>query len=186
MLVLAATTPPWWYLTRMFAVSSYVTLTALVALGILQAYSRVGRQPWHWALTELHPFLGLLTGALVFGHLYTLKMDTFIGFSFGNFFIPGAQPYSPLATNIGVFAFYTMAIVLGSSWLKKRIPYSLWRTIHYISFPVFILVTLHGFLGGSDKSEGWLRAIYGAATAMIAFLTLVRWLNPAPAVSQQS
>ncbi len=40
----------------------------------------------------------------------------------------------------------------------------------------FALVTAHGLLAGSDSDESWMRAVYGFATAAIAFLVLARML----------
>lgn len=181
----ADTSPPWWYLTRTSAVAAYVTLTGSVALGLLQSIARQGKQRLPWFVDDLHQFVATLSGVLVLAHLYTLYQDTFIGFSLGNLLFPGAQPYRPLATNLGVLAMYGMVALLCSSWLRRRIPYNVWRAIHYVSFLTFIIVTFHGFLAGSDADEPWMRAIYGAAAAAIAFLTLMRVVARPPATLPQ-
>ncbi|HEX5440445.1 MAG TPA: hypothetical protein VFW76_06145, partial [Ktedonobacterales bacterium] len=82
--------------------------------------------------------------------------------------------YRPVAVNIGIFAFYVMALTLISSWLRRLIPYQLWRAIHYLSFLTFALVTIHGWLAGSDTNEPWLRALYVGGALAVAFLVLMR------------
>jgi hypothetical protein len=38
----------------------------------------------------------------------------------------------------------------------------------------FALVTLHGWLAGSDAGEPWMRALYVGGTAGVGYLTLMR------------
>jgi sulfoxide reductase heme-binding subunit YedZ len=166
--------PLLWYLTRTFAVASYIALTLSVLLGMLRAIARTSGERLSWVVDELHSFAASLTGGLIAGHLISLKLDPFIPFTFANLLIPGDQPYRPLASNLGVFAFYTMAVVLVTSWIRALLPYRFWRVLHVFSFVAFGLVTAHGLLAGSDASEPWQRALYGMAVGAVGFLTLLR------------
>jgi methionine sulfoxide reductase heme-binding subunit len=166
--------PLLWYLTRTTAVAAYVSLTFSVILGMLRAIARTAGERLSWVVDELHTFIASLTAGLIAGHLLSLKFDTFIPFTTNNLFIPGDQPYRPLATNLGVFAFYTMTVVLVSSWFRALIPYRFWRFLHVFSFVAFGLVTAHGLLAGSDATEPWQRALYGMAVGAVGFLTLLR------------
>jgi predicted ferric reductase len=166
--------PVLWYLTRTTAVAAYVALTFTVILGMLRAIARTSSERLSWVVDELHLFIASLTGGLIAGHLVSLKLDPFIPFAYNNLFFPGDQPYRPLATNLGVFAFYTMTVVLISSWFRALIPYRFWRFLHVFSFVAFGLVTAHGLLAGSDASEPWQRALYGMAVGAVGFLTLLR------------
>ena len=120
--------PVLWYLTRTTAVAAYVALTLSVMLGMLRAIARTSGERLSWVVDELHSFIASLAGGLIAGHLLSLKFDTFIPFTWNNLLIPGDQPYLPLATNLGVFAFYTMTVVLVSSWFRALIPYHFWRS----------------------------------------------------------
>jgi methionine sulfoxide reductase heme-binding subunit len=75
-----------------------------------------------------------------------------------------------------VLSLYGMVVLLFSSWLRRHIPYGIWRALHNLSFLTFALVTLHGLLAGSDAGEPWMRAVYGFSAAAVAFLTLARML----------
>jgi predicted ferric reductase len=141
---------------------------------MLRAIARTSGERLSWVVDELHSFVAALTGGLIAGHLLSLKFDTFIPFTIANLFIPGDQPYRPLATNLGVFAFYTMTVVLVTSRIRALLPYRLWRFLHVFSFVAFGLVTAHGLLAGSDVSEPWQRALYGMAVGAVGFLTLLR------------
>lgn len=170
--------PLLWYLTRTTAVAAYIALTFSVLLGSLRSIARSAGERLSWVIDELHAFIATLTGLLVVSHLTTLKLDPYIPFSFTNLFAPGDQPYRPLAVNLGVVAFYAIAIILLTSWLRRLMPYRMWRLIHYVSFIAFALVTAHGLLAGSDVSETWQRALYGAATGAVAFVLLMRLISP--------
>jgi sulfoxide reductase heme-binding subunit YedZ len=77
-----------------------------------------------------------------------------------------------------VFSVYGLVIVLLSSWLRRYIKYTSWRALHYTSFAVFLLVTLHGVLAGSDSGEPWMILVYLGATVAVILMTLGRilWL----------
>jgi methionine sulfoxide reductase heme-binding subunit len=183
-LAAAATSPDLWYLTRTTAVAAYVALTLSVVFGLLRTIARASAEQLSWVVDELHAFIATLAGVFVVGHLLTIKLDTFVIFSLRDLFVPGDGPYRPVAVNIGIFALYVMALTLFSSWIRRFIPYRFWRVIHYLSFLAFALVTLHGWLAGSDANEPWQRALYVGAAAAVAFLTVVR-LFSRPKVSRQ-
>lgn len=174
----SSASPALWYVTRAAAVSAYLLLTMTVALGMLRSLARDLAIRVGWALDDIHQFLALLTGAFVLLHLATLVLDPYIPFSLANLLIPFAEPYRPLATDLGVLALYGLAAVLFSSWLRRRMSYGLWRGIHYASFGTFFIVTLHGLLAGADAGTPWMHAIYIGAAAAVLFLVVVRILAP--------
>jgi predicted ferric reductase len=155
-----------------------------VILGLLRSIARTSAEHLSWMVDELHAFVATLAGLFVVGHLLTIKFDTFVVFSLKDLLVPGQGPYRPVAVNIGIFALYVMALTLISSWVRRYIPYRYWRTIHYLSFLTFALVTLHGWLAGSDANEPWLRALYVGGAAAVAFLMVMR-LFARPKVSKQ-
>ena len=182
-LTLAATTanPFLWYVTRAAGISGYVTLSATVILGLFRSLARVSRlrnTRALWLLDELHPYLAVLTLALVVFHLLSLVFDPLIPFSLFNLLLPFDQPYRPLAVDLGVLALYGLAVVWLSSWVKRRIAYASWRALHYTSFAAFILVTLHGIFAGSDSGEPWMRALYLGISGVVTLLVLARIFWP--------
>jgi predicted ferric reductase len=171
----ATVSPVLWYLTRTMGVSAYVALTFSVILGMLRSVARKSSERISWVVDELHQFVATLAGLFVFGHLVVLLFDPFLPFSLVNLLLPVNEPYKPSAVAFGIFGFYSMVLLLLSSWLRKRMRYSWWRGIHYVSFFAFAMVTLHGWFAGSDSGEPWMRAIYAFATSAVVFLILVRF-----------
>jgi sulfoxide reductase heme-binding subunit YedZ len=183
----SAPSPTLWYVTRAAGVAAYIALSLSVALGMLRTIARNARERLSWVVDELHQFVATLAGVLLLGHLVALALDPFLPFSITNLLLPVAEPYRPLAVNLGVFSLYCMVVLLLSSWIRRRLPYKMWRGLHYVSFVLFVLVTAHGWLAGSDSGEPWMRAVYGFATAAVGFMTLARLLvgqsSPAPAAA---
>jgi predicted ferric reductase len=182
----AAASPLLWYLTRTTAVSAYVALTVAVMLGMLRGVARTSGERLSWLVDELHQVLATVFAGLVVLHLVTLIYDPYLPFSLNNILVPLNEPYRPFPVDLGVLALYTMVVVLGSTWIRRHMPYRYWRLVHYASFATFVLVTLHGLLAGSDASEPWMRALYAGASAAVGFLGIMRFLTrprpePAPA-----
>jgi predicted ferric reductase len=163
-----------WYLTRTTAVAAYVTLTLSVMLGLLRTIARASAEPISWMVDELHAFVATLAGLCVAGHVLTIRLDDYVTYTWRSLLIPGDGPYRPTAVNLGICAFYLLVLLLLSSWLRRFVAYRLWRVVHYLSFVAFALVTLHGWLAGSDASEPWMRALYVGASAGVGYLTLMR------------
>lgn len=173
--VAAATTgPTLWYVTRATAVAAYITLSVSVIFGLLRSIAVSSREHLSWVVDELHAFIATLAGVLVAAHVVAIALDPFIPFSLHDLLVPGNGPYRALGVNLGILALYAMAVLLISSWLRRRIPYRLWRPMHSLSFLAFALVTAHGLLAGSDAREPWMRAIYVAAGCAVAVLLLFR------------
>lgn len=172
-----AASPTFWYLTRAMAVGGYVALTLSMLFGAMRSIARQAHERLGWVVDELHQFLAALAAAMVLGHLVTLLLDPFLPFSLQNLLLPLNEPYRPFAVILGVFAFYSLVVLLLTSWFRPFIPYKFWRALHYLSFVAFILFTAHGLLAGSDASEPWMRAIYGASAGAFGFVTFLRLIG---------
>ncbi|HEX9035455.1 MAG TPA: ferric reductase-like transmembrane domain-containing protein [Ktedonobacterales bacterium] len=170
----AVKNPFMWYVTRASATSSYITLSLLVILGLTRSMIRINGSRISWWLDEAHQFLALLTAGLVGLHLVSLLFDALIPFSLLNILLPVNEPYRAVPVAIGVISMYGMAVVLSSSWLRKRVGQKTWRLLHYLSFAVFAGVTLHGVLAGADSSQPWMIFIYVAAALAVGLLTFLR------------
>jgi sulfoxide reductase heme-binding subunit YedZ len=71
-----------------------------------------------------------------------------------------------------------MLLVYVSFPLRKRIGARAWRRLHWLTYAVFALATVHGLAAGSDTRETWALALYGAATGAVLGATAWRILVP--------
>jgi sulfoxide reductase heme-binding subunit YedZ len=89
-----------WYAARAAGGVAYALLTGGVLLGILLAgRARLPRWP-AFAVTDVHRFVALLTGAFVGLHVYTLLLDRYVHTSLAAVLVPGASAYRPLRRGI--------------------------------------------------------------------------------------
>lgn len=173
-----AANPFMWYATRAAAVCAYILLTLTVVMGLARSLARVARVRVSWLVEENHQTLAAIAAVFVALHLLTLLLDPLIPFTPLNLLIPVNEPYSPIAVALGVLALYGMVALLASSWLRRRLSYRAWRTLHYVSFITFVLVTAHGVFAGSDTRQPWMYLIYLASAVIVGLGTLARMFWP--------
>ncbi len=175
----------WWYVTRASAVIGWVLLTGSVVLGILlstRVLRKIDNPAW---LQDLHRYMSGLALIFVGLHMVSLMLDDFVHFSLAELLIPGATAGSSVSSVqantipivLGIFAFYLMVAVQGTSWLMNKLPRRFWKGIHYSSYVAFILVTFHAAFSGTDVSELWYQSLsivlIGAAAGAIIVRVIV-------------
>ncbi len=176
---LATADPTLWYVTRSAAISAYILLALTASLGLLRSTVRAARvrsAGLIWLLDEAHQYTAALAAIFIVLHLVSLLFDPVVPFALTNLLVPIDEPYRQTAVNLGVFSLYTLGAVLFSSWMRRSLPYSLWRGLHFASFLAFVLVTLHGILAGADSTQPWMQAVYGSAAGAMMLLVGARLL----------
>lgn len=164
----------WWYIARSGGIVAWALLAASVMWGLaLSTKVLRGRPRPNWIL-DLHRFLGGC--ALVFTgvHVLSLVLDSYVHFGFVEILVPFASAWHPAAVAWGVVAMYLLVAVELTSLARRRISKRLWRSTHYVSFPLFFLSTVHALSAGSDRAVVLLRATILVATALIALMVFIR------------
>jgi DMSO/TMAO reductase YedYZ heme-binding membrane subunit len=170
--------PTFWLLARSSGLVAYALLTASVLAGLIVKARPLGRSVSPAAIVDLHRFLALLgLGALVL-HGAALVLDDAVDIGLGALLVPGASPYRPLATALGVLAAELMVLIYVSFSQRKRIGAKAWRALHWFTYLVFALATLHGLAAGTDSGRTWALALYGAAVGGVLGAFAWRLLIP--------
>jgi sulfoxide reductase heme-binding subunit YedZ len=168
-----------WYFARSAGIVAYVLVSSSVLLGLLMA----GRTRFVWprfAVEEVHRFLATLAGVFVVLHGGSLLLDSVVPIGLGQLLVPFTSSYRPLAVGLGVCAAELMAAVGISNALRPRIPHRVWRRLHYLTFAVWILSSLHGILAGTDAGDPWFVGIVAGTMSAVAVAAWAR-LAPHPA-----
>lgn len=161
----------YWMMDRAAGLVAYELLAFSVVLGLTTASSMWDRLRLRRVVTQLHQFAALLTACFVGLHLWGLHMDQQIPFPWAKLLVPLASAYRPFPTALGVLTMYGLVALILSSMLRERIGVKVWRTIHFAYVPMFILVTFHGILSGTDSTQPW--AIWLYAVPFVVFIALM-------------
>ena len=169
--------PTFWLIARASGLTAYVMLTLSVLAGLVLK-SRVFRALKPAAITDLHRTLAMLGLVALAGHAVALVLDTTVHVSIAGLFIPGLISYRPVWTSCGILAAELMIVIYASFSLRKRIGTKNWRRLHYATYGLFLLATVHGLAAGTDSSRPWAFGMYVAAVAGVAAATAWRVLVP--------
>jgi methionine sulfoxide reductase heme-binding subunit len=165
--------PAIWYAARASGVAAYVVLTVTISIGISMGGKAQSRRWPRFAVEEVHRFGGLLAGSLIGVHVLSIAIDSFLPFSIGQLVIPFTAAYRPVWTGLGVFAAELLLALAITNHYRKRMPHRLWRTAHYLNFAVWTAASLHGMLGGTDRSAAWLALLYAVSIGTV--VSLLAW-----------
>lgn len=169
--------PTFWLLARASGLTAYGFLTLSVLAGLVLKSRPFARlKPAN--VTEVHRTLALTgLGALVL-HGVSLVLDSTVKVTPAALLVPGLVSYRPLAVALGVVAAWLFALVAGSFWVRKRIGVRTWRRLHWLTFALFALATVHGVTAGTDTTQPWARGLYLGALGAVTVATAWRALVP--------
>ena len=167
----------WWYMARSSGMVAWLVLVAAVVWGALLAgrlVSRPGTPRW---LTDVHRYLGGLAVAMTGLHLTALAADSYSHFGWAETLVPYASSWKPGAVAWGVVAMYLLLVVEVTSLVQRRLPRRWWKAIHFSSYLLFWMATMHGITAGTDAQTPAFRI--GLALGVIAttYAVLARTLS---------
>jgi sulfoxide reductase heme-binding subunit YedZ len=167
-----------WYAARAAGIAAYLVLTLVVALGLtMSGKARSSKWP-KFAVEDVHRFAGLLVGFFVSLHVLTIAVDSYLPFSPVQILVPLTSRYRPLWTGLGIVAAELLLALALTNRYRRRLPYRVWRRLHYLNFAVWAAATVHGLGSGTDRNAPWLLLLYAASTATVAALVLWRTVRP--------
>lgn len=176
-----------WTFSRAAGTSAYLALTLDVLFGLFLSTGAADRWIARAHSVELHRFLSIAALVLTASHALALLGDSYIGFDVLDLAVPFlAGAHHRIATSMGILALYLAIVVQSSFALRARIGPSVWRRLHYASFGVFALATIHGISAGTDTSQPWMRATYFLAASSVGALTVWRIVHARSAVILQA
>ena len=180
-----------WYLSRSSALVAWVAAAGSVLVGVTTSSRLLGRRPTVPWLVDLHRMLSALASVMVLIHMATLWFDEFVRFRWADLLVPGAAAVpglSRLSLALGVVAAWLLAAVELSSLVRGRLPVALWHSIHFMSYVVMVLGTVHAILAGSDVTNPVVAAIGVSLVTALVLATsvrLVRALRQTPTVDDR-
>ena len=122
--------------------------TAQILMGLLLS---VGYNPIrHWPrqrwikLFTFHNWLGYIGLATALTHPLILLTSSTAGFRLFDIFAPIWSPVQPIPTTLGAIAFYLIAFVVLTSYLRRVFGRHNWKLLHYTAYAAAAVFYVHG------------------------------------------
>ena len=169
----------WWYVTRATGFVSWALLAVAVLWGLFITNKTLHRTTAPAWVLDLHRHLGGLAVAFVAVHLAALPLDGFTHWGWSDLFVPMSSTWHPGAVAWGIVGMYLLVAIELTSLLGRRFPKKWWRRVHMLSFPLYVLASIHLFAAGTDSSNVVVTWMVVTTSTLIVFLTVVRALAAA-------
>jgi DMSO/TMAO reductase YedYZ heme-binding membrane subunit len=163
-----------WYVARASGIVAWALLAGSVLWGLAmttRTFKRVVQRPW---LLDLHRFLGGLALVFTVVHVAAIVGDTYVHFGVAEVLVPLASKWHPIGVAFGIVALYLLVAVETTSLLRSHIPHPVWRRVHFLSFPLYLVTSVHLLTAGTDRHQPALLIAVAATTAAVLTLVAVR------------
>ena len=137
------------------AAAGTATLNMLLGLLIALRYSPVRLWPHrHINIFFLHNWTAYSVLLLIVLHPVVLLLKGSTHFGLADVLLPIRSPVQPILNAVGAAAFYVLLIVILTSLFRLRMARPLWRKLHYLVFPAFVLMFIHSVFTDPALSSG--------------------------------
>jgi predicted ferric reductase len=131
------------------------TLNMVLGLLIALRYSPVRLWPHrHINIFRLHNWSAYFVLLLIILHPVVLLLGGSTHFGLADVLLPIQSPVQPKLNTVGAAAFYVLVIVIVTSLFRLRMARPLWRNLHCMVFPAFILMFIHSVFTDPALSNG--------------------------------
>jgi predicted ferric reductase len=166
-----------WDASRAAGFAAYLLLWASVVTGVgLHLRFRPAGGPLTWML-EWHRITSTLGLSFLGAHVLALVLDPVVPFSVVDAFVPFTSSFRPLQVGAGTIAQWLLVIVLVSTATAGSMPWRTWRSLHFLSFPCYLLALVHGLTSGSDSGSTLALLIYASTAAVVASVCVARFFG---------
>jgi len=168
---------PWaWYVARSAGIIGFVFLWLTVFLGLAIRNPLLKKIITPIYSFGLHCFLGALAVYWALIHGLSLLFDKYIGFGIKDIAVPFVSQGAYVDTNylaLGILAFYFMAIMAITSYLRRHLNHWVWRILHFLNPLAFVFAVIHGYANGTDMKNVYIGGLFllSAAVLSIVYLT---------------
>ena len=165
-----------WVLIRLSGFLGYFLFTVSICAGLMSRFAIFQKKKP--LMNELHQTSGWVGVLAVIFHMTLLWKDCFVPYEISEIFVPFSSEYAPLESAIGTISFYLFLIVIATSdFLMKKLGRNIWRKIHILVIPAWVLMVLHGVLIGTDSNQPWAAFLYGGGVFLVITLLSFRHLE---------
>lgn len=172
----ATEAPVLWWAARAFGFVAYIALWIAMLSGVLIGAKGVDGVIDRKVLLDMHQEWTLAAVLATAAHVLAVVTNPHAGVGFVGSLVPFASPSMTAAIGLGVIAFWMLALIAVSSWLRTRVPYAAWRAVHALAFGAFILALIHSAASGTDSATRIAQWLYVASGSILAGAVTLRVL----------
>ncbi|GMA62858.1 ferric reductase-like transmembrane domain-containing protein [Alicyclobacillus fastidiosus] len=170
----------YWYMARSSGFTSYGLLSLAVLLGASSSSGVWDRLKLRKLMTQVHQYASLLVFPFLFFHLWGVYSDKSVLFTWASILVPFIDTYRVVPIGLGILVLYGWILLIVTSYFREKIGVKVWRGIHMAAFPMFILVTLHSLLSGSDTGKLWSSLVYLVPSVLFVIILFKRFARKSP------
>lgn len=163
-----------WYTSRSAGIVAYLLLSGSVAWGLILTTKIIKDLAPPPAVLAVHNAVSWVAIGLGMLHAIALMFDTYYTYTVWDLIIPFTGPYRPGWVGLGTLSFYIMVLSSVTFTWRNKIGMKTFRLIHYLTFPLYGIVTVHGLMAGTDSSGPAAKALYVSSLLFVLFLTNYR------------
>ena len=164
-------TPGVWEASRAAGIVSLLLFSVAVALGIVTTQRYKSRWWPAFVSQDLHRNVSLLAVSFLAIHIITILNDKFVRLGT---LVPFTSPFRPVWVGLGLISTYLLAAVVISSLLRRWLPFTAWRGLHWLTYPAWLLAVVHGAGTGSDARTSWAILLTAACVGLVVACACAR------------
>lgn len=169
----------WWYVARGTGLVAWGFLMATVVTGTLAAGRMVKRKGATRWLSDVHPWLSMLSVLLVALHIVAIVADHKVGFGVIDAVVPFTSRWRPLAIAWGVIGVWLIGAITTTSLARRWMPRRTWHRVHLLSYGLAVTATLHALGSGTDLANLVVSRTAGGLSLLILAVAARRGLHAA-------
>jgi methionine sulfoxide reductase heme-binding subunit len=167
---------PLWLATRATGEISLVLFTAVTVMGIATTKGWASSRWPESVVTLLHRNIALLSVVFLGVHVSTTVLDSYVPIGWLNAVVPFQTSYRTLWVGLGTIACDLTIALIVTSLLRRRIPPTMWKGIHWTAYLMWFLAVVHSLGVGTDQLLT--RVVALAMTAAVGAALVARFLTP--------
>jgi sulfoxide reductase heme-binding subunit YedZ len=164
---------PTWPILRILGLTSYTLLFVGIMLGLLYSMpfskGKIKASLYRW-----HSFATNAGLVLALGHVLLLMIDIYMPFTWMEIVIPFRAQNKPILTGLGTLSLYGVVIIIITTDFRAFLKPKLWKFIHVMAYPIFLLAMVHGLGTGTDTKNPWIFGLYVSTCLILTLLVLLR------------
>jgi sulfoxide reductase heme-binding subunit YedZ len=168
--------PLQWWASRSTGFVAYVALWLAMMAGLMISSRGLDGLLNRKLVLELHQQWTLVAMLATLAHVALIVTDAYVDVSWRAAAVPGSSMYMPGPMALGTIAIWGLVLLSLSSWLQRRLSYTLWRVVHASAFGTFLVAIAHGVVAGTDSSSIGAQALYASTAALLACALVFRAL----------